>query len=214
MISYVVPTMWKFPPFPDFLQDVCDHELVNDVVLINNAPDQTPDHPVMNHPKILHKNFGRNIFVNPAWNLGAMCSKSDIICVANDDIMFDLRLFGKLIRHMKPEHGTYGINCSDPVSGEIRFDPHTNQSVFGFGQLFFVHRQNWCMIPPGLNIYFGDNFVFDTHKHKLGTNYLIKNLLHYTPYASSSRDFRHHLNSEAPIYHQVLTDWRIWGIHD
>ena len=214
MISYVVPTLWRYPPFPDFLLDVCEHPLVSDVVLINNQADQTPDHPVIHHPKINHQSFGRNIFVNPAWNLGVAASKSDIICIANDDIIFDLRVFKRIQEHMTPERGTYGVSSSTPVDGDIWFEPHTNQSVFGFGQLFFVHRQNWCMIPAELNIYYGDNFVFDTHKSRLGTNYLIKNLFHYTPYATSSKDFRHRLDPEHPVYARVLEEWRMASIHN
>lgn len=214
MISVVVPTMWKFEPFADFFCDVLSHPLVSDGVVINNLPTDTPAHSLFSHPKLTHLQFGCNTFVNPAWNTGMAWAKSKIVCLANDDLIFDLRLFDRIQAWYQPHHGAVGLSSSDPVTGDICFEPHTNQACFGFGQLMFVHQQNWIDIPRELCVYFGDNWIFDSHKKRWGSNFLIKNLIHVTPHAQTSRDHIHRLHSERAVYQQLCQSHQIPCWHE
>ena len=213
MISIVVPTMWKFAPFPDFLSEMADHHQVSDVILVNNSRDNTCAHRVMEHPKVTVFDFGQNIFVNPSWNLGMMHATSDLVCIVNDDVIFDLRLFDRIIEHWQDDHGVYGLCHLDHDGEDIKFLEHTSQNVFGFGQLMFVGKKNWIDIPPELNVYYGDNFIFDYHKIKFNRNFLIANLLHYTPHAQTTRDFGSFLNQEGIEYAKICSDMKIYRIH-
>ena len=204
MISVVIPTMWRFPPFADFFQRLLDHPLVSDAVLINNDPQLTPDHTLLRHPKLLVLNFGRNIFVNPAWNVGVIHCRSSLVCIMNDDLVFDTRLFSRILKWYQPSFGCVGLTGTYPVDGDIWFEPHSDQSCFGFGQLMFVHQSNWVHIPPDLMVYFGDNWIFDTHKKRWGSNYLIRNLLHVTPHAQTSREQASRLEQERAVYSHLL----------
>ncbi len=213
MISVVVPTMWRYPPFPDFLATVLDHSLVSDAVLINNSSSHTPSHSVLSHPKLSIVDFGINIFVNPAWNLGVMHSGSPIVCIMNDDIVFDLALFEKIHCWYQPHHGAVGLGHSH-IAQSIRFQPHVNQSCFGFGQLMVVHQHNWIPIPPELLIYFGDNWIFDTHKKRYGTNWLIEDLAYHTPHAQTSQSCGHRLETERTLYLEVLQQHNLQAWHE
>jgi hypothetical protein len=201
MISVIVPTMWKFAPFPDFLLDVLAHPSVKDVVLINNSVAQTPwGHACMTHAKLNMLDFGKNIFVNPAWNAGVMNSQCDWMLIINDDIIFDLRVIDHVLRNMQPHWGAVGETNCTPVTGDIYLEPYVGQAFSGFGQLMFVHRQNWVPIPEDLLVYYGDNWIFDHHILKFNQNRLIRNLLHYTPMSVTSQHCSHLIHPEGLIY--------------
>ena len=186
MISVVVPTMWKYPPFLDFLKYVVALNIIKEVIIIDNDIDFTPTDKILEHEKIKMITFGRNIFVNPAWNHGVNASESDIVCILNDDIQFDLKLFYKINEFFTPDMGAIGLSSgiaeygqTPTTTGSIDFEPFTNQNCEGFGELMFVHKCNWVDIPDGLDLGFGDNFIFDHHFLNSYQNYFITNMFHY-----------------------------------
>lgn len=186
MISIIVPTMWKFAPFIDFASQLVKLDVVGELIIINNDFNNTPNHPVLSDPKVKVFDFGRNIYVNPAWNLGAKIAKHDILCILNDDLIFDLRLFYKIKDFMTPEIGAIGLSKGladhgqTPFStGEIDFELFQGQAGYGFGELMFVHKSNWEPIPNGLDIGFGDIFIFEKSSLNRIPIYFITNILHY-----------------------------------
>ena len=84
--SIVVPTMWRFNLFADFLVKLVQVDAVGEIIIINNAMEAKPDHSIFAHPKIKMHDFKLNIFVNPAWNYGVSVAKYDNICIMNDDV--------------------------------------------------------------------------------------------------------------------------------
>jgi len=186
MISIIVPTMWKFAPFIDFASQLVKLDVVGELIIINNDVNNTPDHPVLLNPKVKIFDFGRNIFVNPAWNLGAKVAKHDILCILNDDLIFDLRLLYKVNNFMTPEIGAIGLSKgwvdhgqTPFTTGEIDFEQFQGQVGYGFGELMFVHKSNWVPIPDGLDIGFGDIFIFEKSSFNQIPVYFIVNMLHY-----------------------------------
>jgi hypothetical protein len=181
MISVVVPTMWKFVPFLNFLQDMVACDLISQIIVINNDNQATPEHKILAHAKITLLDYGQNLYVNPSWNLGVYHCKNDIICIANDDLLFDLRVLSKIIKEFLPTHGSVGIQSLGNNTGIMDFFPALGHDLFGFGQLMFVYKSNWVDIPCELTIAYGDNFIFDIHRKFHMPNYLIGNMLQWTP---------------------------------
>ncbi len=186
MISIIVPTMWRFAPFADFASQLVKLDVVGELIIINNDSKNTPDHPLLSHPKVKVFDFGRNIFVNPAWNIGASVAKHDILCFLNDDLIFDLRLFYKIEEFITPEIGAIGLSNglveqgqTPFTTGEIGFEQFRGQVCFGFGELMFIHKSNWIPIPAGLNVGFGDIFIFERFSFNHIPIYFIINVLHY-----------------------------------
>ena len=68
LFTFVIPTMWRYEPFVKFLTDLLDHDLVHEVIIINNDKPKTPELP--DSPKLRLVDFGGNIYVNPSWNRG------------------------------------------------------------------------------------------------------------------------------------------------
>lgn len=207
MISLVIPVCWGYKPFADFLSSIVELPVIGEVILINNNKNITPDHHILSHHKVNHYVMEDNIFVNPAWNLGAKLAKHDIICIMNDDIAVDLRAFIEADKFVTKEVGLLSagisyesyllmLNKSDEIenlqklltSGDIKikeFGPETD--LCASGTLFFVHKDNWVDIPECFKIYWGDTWQLDAQKLLGRNNYFMNDLFFYTPWHVSSK---------------------------
>jgi glycosyltransferase involved in cell wall biosynthesis len=194
--SVIVPTMWKVADqFTKFLKVLCDCPSVDEIIIINNLVYDTPIADILTHSKITLMNFKQNIYVNPAWNIGVATARNNRICIANDDVTFDTAVFGRLQDLLTEDAGIFGLCPGEayfnqvPVTDKsINIIPWTGQHTYGFGCLMFMHKKSWVDIPRELEIYFGDNFIFDIQLSQGKTNYLITNMEHFTPFAATTSD--------------------------
>ena len=186
--SVIIPTMWRAMDLtPQLLEDLVNHELVGEVIIVNNQVENTPSLSTLSHPKIVMLNQEGNIKVNPAWNLGAKVAKFDKLCFCNDDIVFDTKLFDRIYDRVTPEYGPHGIiwgkeEYGQPptTDGSIEFKEwHPGDVIHCFGQLFFQHRDNWVPIHPDLEMFFGDDWIFHNSLQKGKSPWLIYNI-HFT----------------------------------
>lgn len=231
MFSIVIPTMWKFAPFIDFLVDLVEIDLVGEIIIINNNLEATPIAEILSNSKIKLHNFSSNIYVNPAWNYGVENSKYDKICIMNDDLIYDTRIFSRVSSILTEKVGLIGI-ISDvdqnhvlrPQTGQISFEkipfceapglwyvPWHQMPMYGFkfpygiGQLMFVHKNNWINIPNELQIYCGDCFIYDTQHLNGREVYGIENLWHYTPFSVTSNGVDpSFVARESPFYDKLI----------
>jgi hypothetical protein len=221
MFTVIIPTMWKYPPFYQFLEDMLAVPSIGQIIIIDNDPEARPDLEILRYQgqnKIDLYSYGKNIYVNPAWNAGIKFAKFDRICLYGDDLIFDLKVFHRLIPHISPERGVFGICPGNIEMGQI---PVTTGSIdivhspsmyhyktqFGFGMLMFLHKSNWIDIPEGLDLYWGDNFIYDTQFFMMNQNYFITNLFHHTPFAVTSSQISEHnemLIRENEVYNRVM----------
>ncbi len=202
MLSVVVPTMWQFKPFCDFIEDVAQLPIVDEIIIINNLVELTPDHPALSHQKIKMHNMEENIYCNPSWNLGAKLAKNDKVCFLSDDVIVDLRIFKRVHDHMTPEQGITGIRITKEVY-DLHFPNHSNiqdlnklvvtgdlkitpwvgvEYNLGWGALFFVDKRNWIDIHSELLIMYGDSWVFNMQIEMGRMNYLVQDCFFYTPW--------------------------------
>lgn len=223
MFSVVIPTMWRFPPFIQFLADLLEFPLVQEVLLINNDVDKTPHNAPLRHHKLRMATPHHNMGVNPAWNLGVLHSTSDNVCIANDDIIFDFKLFQRVLPFIRPEHGAI---CLSPGEAQFQQEPFTNGNIdivpwpyntsqtnsrFGFGSLFFIHKQSWVPIPEELVIYYGDDWLLDTQIANSRMNFVINNCMNFTPRAATCGQLPGYdqiLHQEGPVYFRELEIYR------
>jgi len=211
MISVIVPTMWRYTPFVQFIGDLVAHAHVQDVIIINNCVEQTPDHIILSHPKVKMVTMGMNTYVNPAWNLGVYHSTAHILCVMNDDIVFDTLVFDTVFDlDATTDWGAAGLYACAQPGNSCYLRKWNNEQPHGFGWLFFLPRSLWCDIPANLLVYYGDNFIWDVitsqHKHM----YLICNLTYHTPGSvTTSLGFRSWAPQEGYIYQHICTKYQI-----
>ena len=207
--------MWRFPPFQQFLADLLDCDQVGEVLLYDNDPSKTPEQLNLGHSRLRYYNFGENKFVNPPWNWGVRGSINDQVLILNDDVLFDFKVFQRVKSLSDPNAGVVGIcpgrpefNQPEFTNGNIDLIPwRTGMHTFGFGCMMFVNKKWYRPIPAGLDIYYGDNWIFDTCLRSGQTNYMITNMFHYTPYATTTKDRQlvgSRLDIESEIYRREL----------
>jgi beta-1,4-mannosyl-glycoprotein beta-1,4-N-acetylglucosaminyltransferase len=217
-MTVVVPTMWRYKRFVEFLKKLVEHPIVGEIIIINNDNRETPSDQILQHEKIRMFDFGRNIFVNPAWNLGVKESRFNNICILNDDVEFDLTLIDKITDVLTTEKllglcpGLQEFNQPTIVNGKIHFEKYTNQNLFGFGCLMFMQKTNWIPIPLGLDIYFGDDWIIETMRARFDQTFLITDLLFFTPYATTTKTLEEKnqiLNRERFIFYKEIEKLRL-----
>ena len=211
--SVIIPTMWKYKPFCKFLEKLVTVELVEEIIIINNDVKNTPKDNILNHDKIKLHNFSKNIFVNPAWNYGVANSINNKLAIINDDIEYDLRVFEKVHPYLIPENGAIGILFEDYADNNITVEPYISGNLYGFGSLYFIHKNNWNYIPKDLKVDYGDTFIIDKDIINHKQLYLIKNIDFYTPRATTRAYIDNgeinypELKNEADIYHNLILNY-------
>ena len=203
----IVPICWGFKPFTNFLSNLVELPVIGEVILIDNNNTLAPKHKILEHSKIKHHVMQENIFVNPAWNMGADIAEHDILYILSDDILIDLRVFLEADKFVTKEIGVLGIeikfdyfnalnNNFDKienvenliVSGDVSINEFgVYGTPVGGGTIFFIHKQNWIKIPDPFKIYYGDNWIYNTQKFVGRKNYKMMNAFFNTPWFVASK---------------------------
>lgn len=158
--SVIIPTMWKSKKLNEMLEIYQNNDQIAEIILIDNNPPCKIN--VKAFPKIIYHSFGKNIFVNPAWNFGAAIAKHEII-LANDDIfIFNLAEILDLISLSK--YDIIGISTVN-TGRNTEIVPVSTFPGKGYG--CFIYVRNYLYIPDQLKIWYGDNIQFQ-HNIKKG----------------------------------------------
>ena len=196
--------MWKYPPFTAVLPFIINHPSVGQVILINNNEAEAPSLPCLDDPKVTVVTPEKNIYVNPAWNLGVKMSSYDKVCIYSDDVIVDLDLFTKADEFLNTSVGVLGVcpgnteqNQPAVTTGEIQIVewPSTQFiSNWGFGSCFFMMRENWKEIPEPLKIWYGDYYQWECSMKEGRKNYLAINVKYYSPQSVTTRSLTEPVN--------------------
>ena len=213
MISIIIPTLWNYKPFCNFLQYVAELSVVGEIIIIDNNNKEAPAHDVLGHKKVRHCIMEKNMFVNPSWNIGVELSSHDILCFLSDDVAVDLRVFFEadrfvskdigilsfgtnldLINLHKKEYGKIEKISNLVISGDITIE----EGSLGIGSCFFIHKENWIRIPDEFKLYCGDEWQFDMQIQLGRKNYCGRNCFYYSPWhvSSESQDLLEYKKSE------------------
>lgn len=159
--------------------------------MINNA--QEPITPISGKVRILQQE--ENIFVNPAWNLGAGQASSRYLIISNDDIAIGPVVVDALLQHLRRGRvGVIGVGRScfkAGPNGVPRFRAAYWRS-FGFGTLMAMPRENYIEIPSDLKIWSGDDWLFDRQSQR---NYTLEGVRVGTRMSVTSGEPRFHEQS-------------------
>lgn len=221
MISIIVPTMWRYEPFCNFLSTMVELDVVGEVILINNDITKTPNHPVLQHPKLVVKNYPSNIYVNPAWNIGAEAARFEHLCFLNDDVIVDLKVFVECDRFLRDKLETERVGyisicpglpqltqplVTDGTIQIVPFDKTWHGAMdWGAGSLFFVHKKYWIPIPDGIDVFCGDLWVWDSqHYLNKRRSFKIVNCFYHSPFHGTWQGDSH-------IEGVIEGDWKVWA---
>lgn len=181
MYSVVIPTLWRSENFQTSLNNVLDHPLVGEIIVINNNKTDTPQWFIdLHNTKIVHVEAEENIYVNQAWNHGVQISKYNQICLMNDDIVFPNHIFDFLQYKVDILSGVVGLhkNCYGGFDSNVLEieDCYELETGSGFGCLMFLDKRTYPIIPEMLKIYCGDDWIFYENLRKGLIPKVVKNL--------------------------------------
>jgi hypothetical protein len=171
MISFIIPTVYKAPQLSKLIQNLEDCELVTEIILYENAPNNGMLDNISSD-KLIIKKYTKNDFCNKAWNYGAENSKNYYYALCNDDILFPTSIIDDVLHFYKlrPKSGFIGMH-------KTQFDTVCKPNVYGFierevwymdggwGSLIFNHKDNNVIIPSELKQWCGDTYFLYYSKY-------------------------------------------------
>lgn len=167
--SIIIPTMFKrVDILSQLLENLYMDPMVEEVILINNTnlTENTPEIPLSN--KLLIVSKGRNLYVNPSWNLGASLATQDYIAILNDDILISDKLFTGVCQLDFNQIGILGAchpmieETDNPTKFAIPSFEILGARIrpWGFGIFMAMKKSDYVKIPEDMLIWCGDDYLF------------------------------------------------------
>jgi hypothetical protein len=186
MIDLIIPTMWFVGNFEESLQTYVSHNSIKKVIIIDNNKSKRPSYEILNHPKIELVSYGRNIFVNPAWNEGYYRSNSNVIGILNDDIKVYSEVFDMVLDFNLQEGDLIGVNLQGRQNNykiddfidtkeeivKLNYDPQKpiGSQAWAFGICMFMRKESYKLIPSLYQVWYGDDFFAQQSKNIYAIN--------------------------------------------
>lgn len=158
--TVIVPTLQRSPRLAEVLDRCLEHPLVLEVIVINNAG--TPID--REHPKLRVLDQGRNIFVNPAWNLGAREARGELLAIVNDDVLFEDEALTRAARILRrgvfgivgPDRSTFHPGAGGRIGHRLARPDATTRY---YGTFLCLRRRDYRPVPAELKIWGGDDWL-------------------------------------------------------
>ncbi|MDO4918812.1 glycosyltransferase family 2 protein [Kocuria sp.] len=186
IFSVIIPTLQRSRELHDLVALCAAHPAVGEVLVINNAPE--PLEFGRDSVRVLQQE--RNIYVNPAWNLGAREARYESLAIINDDVLFDpvvLDIAAEFV--LKPRRGILGlegtfINREQATPAKLRI---AGDNLIGnsFGMFMCLRKENYVPIPDDLLVWGGDDWLFF---HQKWPNWALLGPLVRSPVSATSSE--------------------------
>jgi hypothetical protein len=154
--SVIIPTMWYSDKILKSLPLLESSPDVGEIILIDNNKSRRPAQ-ISSTDKIILLEQEKNIFVNPAWNLGVELSNYENICISNDDLVWDVNCLPYINENL--HLGIIGQDGKNYYSGGEYSLHKLDKRGWGWGCLLFVHKTKWKPIPSTLKVAYGDDWL-------------------------------------------------------
>lgn len=210
-ISIIIPTMWMANNYLlQMLKFMDKDENIGEVIIIDNKPENCPDlSEYISKDKLVYYTAGKNLYYNPSMNIGASMSKYDIICLLNDDVIFDPFIFKFICENLTEEMGMitpspvyFNRGSENPTLVKNLELRKLEKLEDGMGCAMFLYRKNYATIPEELTHHFGDGFVLFSQIKNNRTNYTLHNWVIITPMRVTT-------NAVPEVQAVIAKDWRV-----
>lgn len=222
MISFIMPTLWKAEEIHNSIINF--KKITNkhvELILIDNKNSDFFDED----PRIVVIKCSKNIFVNPAWNIGVKLAKNKYICLLNDDVYFNFNTIVNNFERIWSEYknvGIIGYNLEIRVDHNV--DLNDDNDILkliqidhvpcGFGCCMFMKKNDYVFIDESYKIYWGDTLqivnIIDEKRKKM---YLFDNLISVGRISVTSKSYEHVMETEKILFDQQLISPKILQRH-
>lgn len=164
--TVIIPTLQRSHRLHPLVDKYARHPLVGEILVVNNS--STP--LTWRNGKVRVLQQSGNIFVNPAWNLGARHAGYRWLLFSNDDIDFSdgMLEFAATLLHS----GRVGIVGPSPSAFIDSAPKHRMRAStayersYGYGTWMALSRDDYAPIPEDLLIWCGDDWLFYSQSRK------------------------------------------------
>jgi hypothetical protein len=197
MFSVIIPTMYRSDKLFNMLPIYERSEYVSEIIIINNAKKPKS---FEKYTKVKELGNETNIFVNPAWNLGASLAENSILLINDDLIITNFDEICELIG--KSDFDIIGMSLKKDQNLRItQVNGQFPNNSYGT----FMYIKNYVYIPNNLRIWYGDKVLFD-HAKKRGIIRGAKVLTEKSETIDSDKDyFRHEIGGQDVIIYDNMT---------
>lgn len=162
-----IPTMLKAQDqLRSMLCKYNESVFVGEILLVDNAGLDREWVSKLDKVKIL--NDGKNLYVNPSWNLIVQKASYDKVILANDDIYIEDLKYALCLIDIYLEKGMLiGMdvnNFSQRRKGELgmmEITPVKGARGYGFGVFMAFCKQSYIPIPKQLKVFWGDTYLYN-----------------------------------------------------
>ena len=221
-ISAVIPTLLKDKNILNrLINNLVNDNSVEEVIVINNSKEDFN----YDNPKLRIISKGKNLYVNPSWNLGVSEAKSEYVTLINDDIIIPQNFCTTVLEKMNEKSGIIGMDNDfvinlrdennnmkeipqdDPDPSENIYLKPTNYRKKNFGIIMFFNKNVYKPIIEDLKIFFGDDWIihFANKLHKKSATICGQEIIHCGSLSSSS--FCDLAKQENEIYKKTIYPW-------
>ena len=214
-VSVVIPTLQKNVELLNNLISSLERDTaVKEIIVIDNSIKGY----IHNSLKLRVITPEKNIFVNPAWNLGVKESGEDIVALLNDDITIPENFCKNVIEQITPDMGIVGFHrdyieniqaiMPIPVSTDLFLELATGRCGF-FGIAMFFYKTSYYEIPAEMKIFWGDDWLYYWNKKYKKNNYYIsgQKIYHWGSLSSADNFINPYSKSDSKLYRKYTKKW-------
>jgi hypothetical protein len=180
--SVIIPSMFRCIDITnELLANLYEDAAVSEVIIVDNTEDPNNSSKLITDEKLKIQYQGKNIYVNPAWNLGVSIAKEENIALLNDDITIPNSIFTILTQADYTSLGVVG--ACHPMIQQVqqpkRFDIDQAQLVaipermWGYGIFMAMHKNNYIKIPEDMLVWCGDDYLYHQNRILGRQNYTL-----------------------------------------
>ncbi|KAB1639190.1 glycosyltransferase family 2 protein [Pseudoclavibacter terrae] len=161
--TVIIPTLQRSERLGALIDTCTRSPLVLEILVINNVQE-----PLTNYSsKLRIIQQDENIYVNPAWNLGARQARGDLLAIVNDDVSFDEEALEHAARVLDrgwfsvvgPDRSTFATASSRTIAHRLaRHDATT----WYFGTFMCLRTVDYVAIPEEMRIWGGDDWIIQS----------------------------------------------------
>lgn len=228
-ITVIIPTLQKNKEIlVKLIQSLDTDDSVNEIILIDNSLQGFE--PISKKLEVVTPK--ENLYVNPSWNLGVEKAKNEIIGLLNDDIIIPQNFCKDVADQMNSKMGIIGMNGNhiEELPEKFEIPPRENITLesasymdYYYGITMFFYKDNYCKIPDGMNIVYGDSWIFTNCKKTKKQNQRICGctIYHHGSLSSGMLEFNPIARKDSKIYKKLTVKWyhrlfsyeNLWDYH-
>ena len=154
MVSIIIPTLAPSMELKKLVEKYIKYDDVDEIIIVCNGFIWE-----LNVQNVRLASLPKNIYVNPAWNLGVELSSSEYTILLNDDFVYTEGLHKAFISALKVDRiGAVGLRFGSRDSlYSLRVERRRH---YGWGTCIGFKTDDFVTIPNYLKIYNGDDFIF------------------------------------------------------